>query len=504
MVVQRADILKSKHLLHALSVKRSRKHLLKFTQTTFPKMQVQEFHEVFYDILDLFAQGKIKNLITSMPPQHGKSEGCSRRLPAYVAGKRPDLKVALVSYAATKAQKFGREIMNIMNEPIYKEIFPEVRYPEPGYRGQKANTNQERESVNSQGAMKFVGVDGPLTGDPVDMLIIDDLYKGWEDANSPVIQEKVWNWYTTVADSRLHNDSQQLIVFTRWSESDLIAKLDEKGFVVEYDGSVELLEFIEKLRPDQFLKINFEALKEGPPTPIDHRQPGEALWPQKHSKYKLESTRAKDPDKFDCLYQGDPVNKEGLLYKEFKTYAEIDPDHIKIIKNYTDTADTGADFLCSINYALPLADSDDLIYVLDVLYSDAAMEVTEPATIDLLNRGKVNEARIESNNGGRGFARVVRNGATRTEVEWFHQSKNKEARIFSQSATVNRRIVFPVNWHIRWPEFYKAVTKYKKHFKTNKFDDAPDVLTGIVETETNALEVHQVETDITKTIHWGG
>lgn len=110
------------------------------------------------------------------------------------------------------------------------------------------------------------------------------------------------------------------------------------------------------------------------------------------------------------------------------------------------------------------------------------MEVTEPMTIDLLNRGKVNESKIESNNGGRGFARVVEKGVS-CHVEWFHQGNNKEARIFSNNATVSKTIVFPSNWHIRWPEFYSAVTKYKKLFKANKFDDGPDVLTGIVETE---------------------
>lgn len=484
-----------------LKIRRSRYDLLAFTKTTFKKFEDSEFHRQYYMILDMFAQGLIKNLIISAPPQHGKSEGSSRRLPAYVAGKRPDTKIALVSYAATKAQKFGREIMNIMNEPAYKEIFPKVRYPEPGYRGQKQNTNQQRESVNTEGSMKFVGVEGALTGDTVDMLLLDDLYKGWDEANSPVIQEKVWNWYTTVANTRLHNDSQQLIVFTRWSEQDLIAILDEKGFVVEWDGSEPLEEVMESMRPDQFLKVNFQALKEGQPTEFDERESGEALWPEKHSREKLLSARAKDPDKFDCLYQGNPVNKEGLLYQKFKTYNEL--PELKIIKNYTDTADTGTDYTCSINYGIPLADTDPHVYVLDVLYTDKAMEVTEPAVIDLLKKGGVHYSRIESNNGGRGFSRVIEKGVgRRTTIEAFHQSKNKEARIYSQSATVNKMVVLPSDWHIRFPEFYKDVTTYKKVFKANKHDDAPDVLTGIVESETENFTVSK-PTAI-KGLNWGG
>ena len=108
------------------------------------------------------------------------------------------------------------------------------------------------------------------------------------------------------------------------------------------------------------------------------------------------------------------------------------------------------------------------------------MEETEEQTIDLFNRNKVNEAHIESNNGGRGFARVVQKGV-KAVVNWFYQSKNKEARIFSQSATVNNTLVMPSDWHIRFSEFYDHVTRYKKLFSSNEVDDAPDTMTGIVE-----------------------
>lgn len=490
-------------LLYLRETRESRKNLLQFTQATFKKFQAQDFHKKYYTLLDMFADKRIKNMIISMPPQHGKSEGSSRRAPAYIAGKRPDEKLALVSYAATKAQKFGREIMNIINSKRYKEIFPHVKFPEAGYRGQKANTNQERESVNSSGSMKFVGVGGPLTGDPVDILLLDDLYKDWEEGNSPVIQEKVWNWYLTVADSRLHNDSQQLIVFTRWSENDLIAKLEDKGFVVEYDGTQDLEDLLDAMRPDQFLKVNFQAIKEGAPTELDTREEGQPLWGSKHSIEKLESTRSKDFDKFDCLYQGDPVSKEGLLYtKPFRTYTDL--PKLKAIKSYTDTADTGDDFLCSIVYGVPLSSSDKNLYVIDLVYTDKPMEITENLVIELLDRNNVNLAKIESNNGGRGFARVIEKGVKRTEVEWFHQNKNKEARIYSQSATVNNTIVFPDSWHVSFPKFYKDLTKYKKQFKANKHDDAPDTLTGVVEMEQENLKLNAPEPPDLSGLVWGG
>ncbi|MCH2231667.1 MAG: phage terminase large subunit [Crocinitomicaceae bacterium] len=482
------EIYELERLLYEEQVDKGKESLFEFTKTTFRKFKPAWFHKKFYDILNRFANKEIPRLMITMPPQHGKSEGSSRRLPAYIAGKRPDDKIALVSYAATKAQKFGREIMSIMREPEYKDIFPEVQYPERGYTGAKANTNMERESINSEGSMKFVGVDGPLTGDTVDILILDDLYKGWKDANSPVTQKAVWDWYLTVADTRLHNDSQQLITFTRWSDQDLIAKLDDLGLVVQYNGEEDIEDVIDSLRHDQFLLINFQALKEEDPSEFDPREKGDALWEDKHSKRKLESTRSKDPNKFDCLHQGNPTNKEGMLYaNEFKTYS-VTPE-FKIKKNYTDTADTGDNYLCSIVYGVPLAETDPHYYVTDLLYTDKGMEYSEVETAKLLNRNKVNESWIESNNGGRSFARnVAKLVEEGVNIEWFHQGNNKEARIVSNSASVNKLIVFPSDWHIRWPVFYKHVTKYLKLFKMNKVDDAPDTLTGIIEMEIDYSE----------------
>lgn len=497
MSLTNEELLELEGLLHEDNVVKAKDDLLTFTELTFKKFEPTWFHKTFYDILNRFAQREIKNLIASMGPQTGKSEASSRRLPAFIAGIRPDEKLAIVSYAATKAQKFGREIMNIIKEPSYREIFPKVKYPDRGYPGQKANTNMERESITSDGSMKFVGVDGPLTGDSVDILILDDLYKGWKDANSPVTQKAVWDWYISVAETRLHNDSQQLITFTRWSENDVIAILKDKGLVVEYNGTQDLEELIENLQDDQFLMINFPSLKEGKPSDFDPREEGEALWPEKHSRKKLESSRAKDPDKFDCLHQGNPQNKEGLLYsKPFKTYSKL--PKLKEIKSYTDTADSGDDYLCSIVYGVPLAEKDEHFYVLGILYSQKGMEVTEALTANLFTMHKVNKAWIESNNGGKSFSRNVKTELkklknTITTVEWFWQGDNKEGRIYSNSASVNNRIVFPDDWHIREPIFYKHVTKFKKLFKANEFDDAPDVLTGIIETETNTTVVHAPE-----------
>lgn len=428
-------------------------------------------------MLNRFAKGEIKKLIITVPPQHGKSEGSTRRLPAYMLGEDPNKRIGIASYSTPFARKFNRDIQRIIDTPEYVEIFPDTILNSSNVvtvSSSYLRNSDEFEIVGYKGSLKAVGRGGALTGNSIDIMIMDDLYKDYMEGNSPVIRENVWDWYTTVVKTRLHNHSQELIVFTRWHEDDLIGRIEKTEQVID----IKSIEELKNIPKGAWIKINYEAIKSGEPIEIDSRKAGEALYPQKHDIEKLTDTRNLDPEKFNCLYQGDPRSKEGLLYSEFKTYSEL-PD-IKIVKNYTDTADSGEDYLCSICYGEPLDPNDRNLYVIDLLYTPLSIEHTEPDTMNLLNKNQVKEADFESNNGGRSFAVHVQKH-TSCHISWFHQSKNKEARIISNAAEVNKRIVFPQRWSIEWPEFYEHVTGFKKMFKANKQDGAPDVLTGIIE-----------------------
>ena len=210
-------------LLFQRELSQSRKHLLNFTKTTFPIFDAQLFHKKYYTLLDEFAKGRIKNLIITMPPQHGKSEGSTRRLPSYMLGLNPNLKIAVASYNTTFASKFNRDIQRIIDTPLYHKIFPKTTLNSSNVVTVSSNylrNSLEFEIVNEVGGLKSVGRGGALTGSKVDVMIMDDLYKDYMEGNSPIIRDSVWDWYTSVVTTRLHNDSQQLIVFTRWHEDD--------------------------------------------------------------------------------------------------------------------------------------------------------------------------------------------------------------------------------------------------------------------------------------------
>ena len=436
-----------------------------------PIFEVTDFHRVYYDILDKFAKHQIKKLIVTVPPQHGKSEGSSRRVPAYILGREPNDKITIASYSTPFARKFNRDVQRIIDSSEYHVIFPGTtlnRSQVVTVTSSELRNADEFEVIGRRGGLKAVGRGGALTGTQVDTLIIDDLYKDYMEGNSPTVLDNAWDWYVTVAETRLHNDSRQLIVFTRWNEADLVGRLENT------DKVEELTRPLDEYDPDTWYKINFPAIRETMDNNLDTRAIGEPLWGDRHSLKNLNLSKSREPELFMSLYQGNPRPREGLLYDNFQIY-DIIPEN-KGIFNYTDTADTGSDFLCSVNYAVGM---DGRAYVTNLVYTDAPMEVTEPQTAGLLDLDDVSRTRVESNNGGRGFARKVQELIKgRTHVSWFHQSKNKEARIFTASAGVQRDVVFPHNWATR----YSAMITYRKKFTSNKHDDAPDAVTGIYET----------------------
>jgi predicted phage terminase large subunit-like protein len=208
----------------------------------------------------------------------------------------------------------------------------------------------------------------------------------------------------------------------------------------------------------------------------------QALWPFKHTLAELKALREKNTFVFDTQYMQEPKPLEGLMYENtFKEYEVIPYSNKMVKKAYIDTADTGEDFLCAICYV----ETEAANYITDVLYTPKPMEYTEPKTAEMLSKNAIEKAVVESNNGGRGFARNVEAqcrimGNNKTKFKWLNQSENKAVRIFTKSADVQNLTYFPRGWEKMWPAFHKALTSYMKVGK-NDHDDAPDCLTGTIE-----------------------
>lgn len=428
-------------------------------------------------------------------PTHN-SEGSSRKLPAFMLGLNPDKKICIGSYAATIARDFNRDVQRIIDTPSYRELFPET-YLNGSNVVTMANTYLRNsdviEMVGHKGSLRVVGRGGSLTSKTVDVSILDDVYKDYAEGNSPIVRNAAWKWYTTVVRTRLHNDSQELIVFTRWHDDDLIGRIEKSGETVI---DIKSWDDVKNIPAGAWVRINFEGLKTGEPTEIDPREPGAALWDRRHSRAKLEGQRALDPVQFQCLYQGNPGSAEGRLYRNpFRTYVDKSEWGTFVRSgNYTDVADEGDDFTFSACYDVYKSGNEawneqkkrfePILYALitDMVFTQENTEVTAVTVPEMINRCGTQKAWIESNNGGAGFEKLIRK-KIKAISEPFYQGANKESRIITNSASVNAQIIMPLGWEERFPKIHEHVTGFLRDFPANEHDDPEDGLTGIYEKE---------------------
>lgn len=428
-------------------------------------------------------------------PTHN-SEGSSRKLPAFMLGLNPDTKICIGSYAATIARDFNRDVQRIIDTPEYREIFPKT-FLNGSNVVTMANTYLRNsdviEMVGHKGSLRVVGRGGALTSKTVDVMIMDDVYKDYSEGNSPIVRKAAWKWYTTVVKKRLHNKSQELIVFTRWHEDDLIGKIEKGG---EKIIDIKSWDSIKNIPDGAWVRINFEALKTGEPNEIDPREPGAALWESMHSRAKLERERALDPIQFQCLDQGNPGSAEGRLYRNpFRTYVDKSEWGTFVRSgNYTDVADEGDDFTFSACYDVYKSGNEawneqkkrfePILYALitDMVFTQENTEVTAVTVPEMINRCGTQKAWIESNNGGAGFEKLIRK-KIKAISEPFYQGANKESRIITNSASVNAQIIMPLGWEERFPKIHEHVTGFLRDFPANEHDDPEDGLTGIYEKE---------------------
>ena len=357
------------------------------------------------------------------------------------------------SYNETLSSTFAKQVRDMIateqtqGVTVYRDIFPDtkIKYGE-------ASMNKWALEGSQVANYLATSPTGTATGFGADLIVIDDLIKNSEEAYNSNVLEKHIDWFTNTMLSRTEKGFKLIIIMTRWASNDLA------GFILSnYDDVVH---------------INYKAINDDG-TPLD-----EGTLSLEDFEFK---TKNMAKEIVYANYQQEPIDIKGRLYSEFKTYVDLPKEKIVKIASYCDTADTGEDFLCNIIYA----DCNDSAYILDVIYTKEAMEITEPMVAEAYKKFNVNVADIESNNGGRAFARNVERitrdkGNYKTVVKWFHQSGNKIARILSNSAWVNANIYMPVDWKNKWSEFAKDIISYQKEGK-NKHDDGPDALTGVAE-----------------------
>ena len=390
-------------------------------------------------------------IMINMPPRSGKSRSLTM-FEQWLLGKSKENRIITVSYNTELAASMSRYVRDgIAQQKImptdfaFSDFFPDTKIA-------KGNSGFMKWALEGS-FMNYLGtgMEGSLTGSGANCLICDDLIKNASEAYNERVLDDIWNWYTGTFMSRAEHQGKgsiEIVNFTRWSTKDLCGRILDSNMSDDWINLVLPVEHNGELYCEDILpRESFERLRE-----------------------------SMDSNIFEANYYQKPLDVEGRLFDTLKTYDTL-PDGTEGVIAYCDTADEGSDYLACIVGAI----KDGEGYITDIYFTQDNMQITEPATADLLVRNKVTNAKIESNNGGKGFARNVERivwekyHTKQVNITWFHQTENKMARILTGATFIQNHVYFPEKWDKKWPEFYKAVMGFSKEGK-NKHDDGVEAL----------------------------
>lgn len=230
----------------------------------------------------------------TMIPTHN-SYLVSKWFPTWYLGKNPTKEIIQASYNQDFVIDIGRFVKNVIKDnPKYKHIFPYVDV------ASDSKANDKFSIKGTDGNYFAVGVGGPTTGRGCDIGIIDDPLKNAEDANSPTIREKLWDWYQSTLYTRLMPGARLIVIMTRWHSDDLA------GRILANDTN-NLWEVVELPAIDK---------------------DGKALWPSRYNEETLaEIKQTIGPRQWSALYMQKPIISEGAIIQEswFKYYSTLPP-----------------------------------------------------------------------------------------------------------------------------------------------------------------------------------
>lgn len=271
--------------------------------------------------LERVERGECLRLAVFLPPRHSKSEVCSVRFPAWYLGRNPDHRIILVTHTDRLSYRFSRKVRNQIGGRGWP--FPTVGLA----RGEFAIGNWGL--AGHSGGLMAAGAGGAIAGEGANLIVMDDPHRNRADADSPVMQEKIWDWYQDDVYSRLEPDGAILLMMQRWNTGDVGGRIlehqPEDGIPWEVIELPALIEDEEDAARDTL-----------------HRELGEALWPERWPAEALRAKRADmSPRAWASQYQQTPGDEASRFLKKDWTnrrYPDVDVLQIRRMVQTCDSA----------------------------------------------------------------------------------------------------------------------------------------------------------------------
>lgn len=455
-------------------MKKAQTGLIDFTRLMMPdptdpddssksRYEVNLHHQCIAAALEEVEKGSELRVIITLPPRAGKSELAAKKFIPWILGKDPYRQIIFATYNETFSEDTGRSVRDLMQSKIYKQVFPLCNLA-------KGSAAANRIQCKEGGMAAFVGAGGAITGRGADFLIIDDIIKDAEQAASAAERNKIWEWFTSVAMTRLMGlSSRVIIIMTRWHDDDLVGRLtDEKNPCFNLEEA------------KKWKMIHVPAIAED--DDVLGRKAGESLWPSRFPMAFLESARRLNPRSFSALYQGKPSPEDGdffkreniVLYKpnqlpgNLRIYAAS--DHAVSLKQ-------GRDRTCAGCVGV---DREDNIWILsDLFWKQAKTDEVVEAMINLMGRHKpifwwAEKGHI-SDSIGPFLRKRMRETKTYCSIIEMTPTKDKMTRSQSIQARMSMGKVFFPDW-MGWTQ--EAITELLK-FPSATHDDFVDFISWV-------------------------
>ena len=309
-------------LVKELRLRESRESFFAYRKLTNPKLKTGWWQEEVCNQLQQFYDDLIANkrpqLVIQAPPQHGKSDLIVSFI-SWLAGKSPDLRTIYTSFSERLGVRANLKLQRLYDSAIYQDIFPDTKINNSNavtVSGQFLRNREILEYCNTTGYFRNTTVGGSITGEGLDLGVIDDPIKGRKEANSKTVRDGVWDWFTDDFFTRFSENAGLLCILTRWHIDDPIGRL------ISQNPNIKVLSYPAIATTDE-----------------QHRKEGEALFPEHKSlEFLLERKKVMDTTSWLSLYQQSPIVLGGEIIKGewFKRYSML--PKMEYRKIYADTA----------------------------------------------------------------------------------------------------------------------------------------------------------------------
>ena len=301
-----------------------------------------EHLQTFYDD---YKNGKRPKLVIEAPPQHGKSVIINDFVLWLIGKDASDFKIIYAAFSDSLGKRANRRIQRFMNSPKFIFLFPKFKATNP--------ITQNYIGYGEDGYFRNTTTNGAITGESLDLGIIDDPVKGRKDAHSPTVQASTFDWFTSDFLSRFSDRGAFLCILTRWDVNDLIGKL---------------LEIDPKIKVRKYPAITNNV----------------ALFPEHKSLEFLKGVKKLIPvATWNSLYQQNPTIAEGNFFKpDFIPIIDVLPPNLTIVRAW-DLAATagGGDYTVGLKFGYDK--KTKLGYIIDIFRGQLAPEDVERMTLKL-------------------------------------------------------------------------------------------------------------------------